>query len=449
LQRTLQPVSKPTSRTLAAFAMIAMVLKRPVRFPVAFMQRQLGFLVTWMITTSIPLGMFAGENVTLTPGGPPAQREPDDETPRAPNQYPQPVYIPSQRSIYAAPSVEDVFEGNVYEEPEFLPPEAYGDDPENAPHRSPASPDSPRPGHSLDLAVYPFHDSGPRDFDPEGHYQHPRWNPVPLAPLEAPPEDPAVGSPLFGLATKERSATATVLPGSGDQLGITTLDFRTTLYPARLPLVMFSPRFSWHFLNGPTTTDLPPRLFDVAMEFQLFVPISERWSFFGGVAPSLFSDFNNFTSDAVRITGHGLLFYEWSEHLKLAGGFLYLDRDDVTALPAAGIIYRPDNDFRAEIMFPKPKVSYRIRQNGDRESWAYLAGEFGGGTWGIERSVGANDVVTYRDFRLMLGLEQVRGDAYRWFVEGGYIFGRRIEYRSQVGDMDLPDAGMIRLGLVF
>lgn len=385
------------------------------------------------MTASLPSGAVAEERIR------PVTFDAVEDLPRAPNQHPQPLYFPSNISVYKSPRVEDVFEGDVFTEPEFLPPEAYGE------------PSPARGGHSLQIAQYPFHDSAARDFDPEGRYETPRWNPVFI------PEDDLSdlpGSPWLGLATKERSLTFSVLPGSGDSLGMTSLDLRTTIFPVRLPILMFSPRFSWHFLGGPTTTDLPARLYEVALETQLFIPLNDRWSMLGGIAPSLFSDFDNLSGDALRITGHGIVFYKWSETTKLAAGFLYLDRNDVTALPLVGLIYKPgagygQSNLKVEIMFPKPRVAYRFRQNGDREWWGYLAGEFGGGTWAIERASGANDMVTYRDFRLIAGVEQVRGDAFRWLLEAGYVFGREIEYESKLGNMEIRDAALIRFGFVY
>lgn len=54
-------------------------------------------------------------------------------------------------------------------------------------------------------------------------------------------------------------------------------------------------------------------------------------------------------------------------------------------------------------------------------------------------------MVTYRDYRLMCGLESKneRGRAVR--IEGGWIFSRSIEYRSDIGNYNPPNSAMIRI----
>jgi hypothetical protein len=58
----------------------------------------------------------------------------------------------------------------------------------------------------------------------------------------------------------------------------------------------------------------------------------------------------------------------------------------------------------------------------------------GGGTWAIERASGADDVATYRDFRLLLGWQDRPNDQHTFFTEIGLVFGRHLEYRSGGSD---------------
>ncbi len=213
-------------------------------------------------------------------------------------------------------------------------------------------------------------------------------------------------------------------------------------------MVQVTPRFRWHSLDGPDFTDLPSRIFEHAVDFTLFLPFNEQWSFYGGLAPGLYSDHDNNSSDAFRLTGQALFFYKYSEQLKLAFGFVYLDREDVTALPVAGVTYVPAGmpDLKFDIMFPKPRISYRYSNDGIRERSIYLSGEFGGGTWAIERASGVDDVATYGDLKLALGIEHKQTNGLTWFLEGGYVFSRDLEYSSGA-NFDIDDTGMIRVGL--
>ena len=74
-----------------------------------------------------------------------------------------------------------------------------------------------------------------------------------------------------------------------------------------------------------------------------------------------------------------------------------------------------------------------------------MSGELGGGSWAIERSTGADDVASYRDLRLITGIEVKFNDKSSWRVEGGYVFGRELEYVSKIGNYKPRDTAYPRL----
>jgi hypothetical protein len=382
--------------------------------------------------------------LTAIPGGALALEEQFSAEPESspkPNQHEQALYQSRRPVLFATPDVNQVFEKEAYPEPEFLPESAY----------APAIPEDPRiPAEEenesgLQLATYPMEDNGTRDTDPEGHYTEPRWNPFPFLTeqLACLPKDEQ------GFVWKETSSTTTALPGSASNLGIVTEDVRSVMYFGQLPILQFAPRFGWHLLSGPTSTDLPPQLYDGGLDVSLYLPLSKRWSFLGMVGPSVFTDGRNTSSDAFRMTGRAIGFYQWSDTLKVSVGFLYLGRQDIRALPVGGVIWQPSEDLKAEILFPRPKIARRCYHNGDREGWVYLVGELGGNSWAIERASGLNDIVTYRDYRLIAGFEFVHGKLYRWLVETGYVFGRQVEYVSDIGNTTISPTGLLRVGFTF
>lgn len=350
---------------------------------------------------------------------------------RAPNQHAPYSYIPASTAGFQVPDVNTVFDKETYPEPEFLPPEVWEEAAE-----IPLD-------EGVQLTQYPFEDSAARDEDPAGHSATPRWNPVPYISRQL-----AMLPPERGLIRKETSGVLTVLPAPEEGLGVTDVDLRTVIYPGRLPFFQLTPRFGWHLLSE-SGLGLPPQVYDLGLDATVFLPLGERWSVMGMVSPNLFTDFENTGSDAFRMTGRVMAFYAPSPALKLAAGALYLGREDVAALPAAGLIWWPRDDIKAEVIFPKPKLAWRFSRDGDRERWAYLAGEFGGNSWAIRTPAGTDDMFTYRDYRLILGYEHIAGSQLRWLVEAGYVFGRVVEFRSLPGEFDQDATGLIRAGLVF
>lgn len=239
------------------------------------------------------------------------------------------------------------------------------------------------------------------------------------------------------------------LPSSDQGLGITSLDLKGTLKFARWPFLFVSPRFGVHSLSGPITTDLPPMLYDFSLDTTVYLPLNDRWTVQATLIPSMYSDLDA-TKNAFRMAGRALVFYRWSPELQLAGGFMYLGRKDIVALPAAGLVYTPNEDVKYDIMFPKPKAAYRYTHDGDRERWVYLTGELGGGSWAVRRANGAEDVATIGDFQLLAGIEHKQPGALNWQFEGGYVFSRKVQYLSAPDThTTLPATAVLRVVLSF
>ncbi|MCA9024977.1 MAG: hypothetical protein KDA86_07170 [Planctomycetaceae bacterium] len=273
----------------------------------------------------------------------------------------------------------------------------------------------------------------------------PRWVP----PLVATQEPIAEPQQCDWITISSTSLDATYVAGSGNSLGFTTVTGRVVFESPRFKAFSVRPQVGWHNLNGPRSTDLPSQLYDVTIEMRMYWPFGDRWLGEFAIAPGLFTDFQNTTGDAIRIVGRAVGYYRWSPDLQLAIGAAYLDRQDVAALPVAGLVWTPTQDDRVELLIPRPRFAHRFRNDPSQERWIYVAGEFGGGSWGIERTNGTNDIATYRDFRLITGIEFKFTDRSDWRVEGGYVFGREVEYLSNVGNYQPRNTTMIRAALTF
>ena len=81
--------------------------------------------------------------------------------------------------------------------------------------------------------------------------------------------------------------------------------------------------------------------------------------------------------------------------------------------------------------------------------WGYTAGEFGGNSYAIERTWGADDIATYRDLRFILGIERkdISGMYHRFEV--GYVFDRLVSYQSGTPSFAPTPTVMLRGEAVF
>lgn len=226
--------------------------------------------------------------------------------------------------------------------------------------------------------------------------------------------------------------------GTGDQFGM--FSFTNDHYLSSGVDHGFGVGYEFHFLSGPVVTDMPPRVYDFSIAYQH----RDRAGAFGyDVAASVMvsSDFEGSCREGIRFPGHAVGFLSVGSTTDLVFGVDYLDRGDVKLLPVVGLIAIPHPDVRLEVVFPRPRAVFQLA---DRYR-LYVGGELGGGTWAIERATLAEDLATYRDLRLCVGLQGLEWGHLHSAIEIGYLFSRRLEYTSGNGDFSPIDTTMIRL----
>ncbi len=241
-------------------------------------------------------------------------------------------------------------------------------------------------------------------------------------------------------------------PGGNNGFGVSELDLRTVLgfpCPTRSSPLLITPGFSVSYLDGVTVVDLPPRLYDAYAQFRWMSRISPRWAVDLSVTPGVFSDFEQSTDQAVRVTGHGMAAWTYSPNLKFVLGAGYPDREDIKVMPIAGFMWTPYDELKCELIFPRPRIAARVSYTGDVEDWVYVAAEFDNGVWAVRRDDGRNDLLRYRDWRILLGIERKAVGGLDARLELAYVFGRRIQYRSSPTDITPDDTVMLRCGLTY
>jgi hypothetical protein len=230
------------------------------------------------------------------------------------------------------------------------------------------------------------------------------------------------------------------LPGDGDQFG--WLSFESSPYLTRGYRSGFTTAFNLHLLSGPNVAALPPRLYDFSLGYQKRGRIKDFMSYDLMSSIGVFSDFEDSAKDGVRFPGHAVGMLHLMPEMDLVFGVDYVSRDDIKLLPVGGVSWRPHAmpDLRFDMIFPRPRIDYTI----DNKSKIYLAGRLGGGTWDIEFPNNDNDVMTYRDLQLLLGFEHRDAEGHLSSVEFGYVFDRRLAFRTLTQENEFDDAFVLR-----
>lgn len=250
--------------------------------------------------------------------------------------------------------------------------------------------------------------------------------------------------------------------GGGDEahdLGINTTDaslafaFPNFLYSGQPVYVL--PSFSLHLWDGPAgvAADLPGQAYDAFVDVGWQSDPNQILGLEAGLRTGVFTDFETFNSDSFRIRGQLLGKFRATPRVTLKAGAMYVDRNDIKIIPAGGLLWQPTPYSRWDLFFPNPKISRYLSTVGTKDTWGYIAAEYGGGSWSIQRASGQEDSVDINDIRLLLGLEWGRSDLIRTgrrtaFLEAGYVFNREVEYeRNPQDDFDPGSTYILRAGI--
>ena len=245
---------------------------------------------------------------------------------------------------------------------------------------------------------------------------------------------------------------------NGNELDINDFEIATT---ATVPNFLngsqplrISPGFGVHLWNGPVTEDtgfdLPPIAYSSYLSFDHITDPRRASGLEGNFTVGYYSDFDNTSSDAIRLTGKFLGWRRVNPYTVAKLGIEYLDRVDVKILPAVGVYLTPNPDLKLDLYFPKSKLSHRLPNLGDLEVWGYVGGEYGGGSWAIERADGSRDQVDINDVRAVIGVEWIGRRRNTGYLEFGYAFNRELVFRSNALDqLQLEDTLLISSGIAF
>jgi hypothetical protein len=249
----------------------------------------------------------------------------------------------------------------------------------------------------------------------------------------------------------------TWIPAGGiTGLGFTDVALATTLAvpcSSREWPLLIVPQFAVHYLTPGPGVDLPPRLYDAAIEFRWLPKVADGLRLDISATPGVYRDFDQSTDSGERTIAHGAAIWDWTPQIKLVAGALYEERRDWNFIPIGGVIWTPNEDVDLEILFPQPKLAHRVYCFGQVDKivqdWVYVAGEFADSCWAIQHTDGVRDQVAYRDVRALLGFERKVIHGLGAKVEVGYVFSRKLIFYSDTPELYPAGALLLRGGITY
>ncbi len=238
---------------------------------------------------------------------------------------------------------------------------------------------------------------------------------------------------------RQEESVFSYLPGNGEDLGM--IDFESSHYLSSDRSSGFSTGIGIHLLSGPKVVDAPPRLYNFNFGYQRRGSIGDALSFDVATSIGIYSDFEGSAREGVRFPSHAVGMLHASPETDWVFGIDYLDRGDLKILPVFGFSRHSDRhpSMRFDLIFPRPQVELAFRSG----NVLYVAGRLGGDSWDMEFPDETEDVMTYRDYRLLLGLKRDTFGTTR-IMEIGYAFGRQMEFKSDPGIAEPGGAFLLR-----
>lgn len=286
--------------------------------------------------------------------------------------------------------------------------------------------------------------------------------PIGYATIDLLPEEAVSGESLESLGPARRSFVSASFDVRWEpaQEGFETFEYWSKL-KLTLPPLFGPPPPSLSFDVGRTELDGIglPEFYTLSLGVNWIRPVNDNWAWMFSFTPGVATDFKNTTSDMWRFRGNAFAFYTPREDTQWILGAVVTGRQDLPAVPAIGLVWWPDERSKLDFTFPQPRFSHRLLERADREWWGYLGSNLGGGTWAVELPNGFDDILTYRAWRLVVGIESVppgskapgsRGTAgLSSYVEAGISLGREIEFELTPTKLTPEDAFYVAGGLRF
>ena len=215
--------------------------------------------------------------------------------------------------------------------------------------------------------------------------------------------------------------------------------------------------FVYTDVDSPSTLGLPQELYETRIGMAWIRRFNERWTVRLMAGTSFATDRLNTSSDAWQFRGGVFAIYQKNPQWTWTFGAIALGRNDLPVLPAVGLIYQPHERLRFDLLMPRPRVSWLVAENGDRQQWCYIGAGLNGTTWGVQRDDGTDDQLTYGDVRFVVGWESTptrepgvpftRGR--KMGVEVGYAISRDFEWESTETKIDLDNTLLVRGSISF
>lgn len=264
---------------------------------------------------------------------------------------------------------------------------------------------------------------------------------------------------VFSIARQQRPpwdafAETTWLPGStihgtGGDLGMgeVKIGFSRRLAISRQFELSTGLRYSLREIDAPEAAHLPESLHSVSLNVGGEYRTTDKLKLGFMISPGLSGDFKSITANDIRVPVALHAKYQMSETVSFLGGIAYTGQNhSLPVMPMVGLMYLPSEKWAFALGFPRTGVVFKP----NRVTNLFVAGEYTNGEYRLhDSSIGA-DIISYRDFRALAGINIRIHHAVKLGLSGGYAFSRKfVFYEGARDDVNLNSAPFGRFEVKF
>jgi hypothetical protein len=213
-------------------------------------------------------------------------------------------------------------------------------------------------------------------------------------------------------------------------------------------------QFNYRNWSGPTL-DLPGDVYRLGWDFRFETPLNSQFAPFAmtlAFNPSINTDFDQqLGREAFNFDGRGIVFWQPDPHFMVGLGLQFWDRVSDRVIPYAGFVWLPDDRWEFRIMWPQSRIQYYCGNYMGEDVWLYASSEYHIESYQIGTTSVAtgDDQIELEDYRIMLGMRK-SNPMMSCYIEGGWVFGRKVDFRSDsINDFSISSGFIGRIGVRF
>ncbi len=213
-----------------------------------------------------------------------------------------------------------------------------------------------------------------------------------------------------------------------------------------------SPQFGLRNWSGPGGVSLPGEVYRLGWDLRMETPMSaQNWGFMAAFNPSINSDFSGSAgSEAWNLDARGAFLFQLDPYWQMIVGMQYWDRVNDQLLPYAGFVYT-DDFWEWRLTYPEARISLFLGNEYMWSKWLYVRAEYHVEAYEVDTTFGGvqnRQQVELEDWRALIGLRMDTG-YYDWFLEGGWVFGRNVDFAGATPSFDIDTGFIGQVGIRF